>query len=143
MDPIRDIEVVQDIADYLRTRSERNYVLFIFGIYTGLRISDILTFRVRDVKNKEVLYLREQKKNRERKIMMHKDLKLVLNEYIQDKEEYEYLFTSRKGKNTPIRKDSAYRILKDAANAFGLPCIGTHSMRKTYGYHIYQRCSCS
>mgnify|MGYP002509035684 CR=1 FL=1 len=43
-----------DVADYLKARNERDYVLFMFGIYTGLRISDILKFRVRDVKDKDV-----------------------------------------------------------------------------------------
>ena len=49
VEPIRDIEVVLDIADYLKERNRRDYVMFMFGIYSGLRICDILQFRVRDV----------------------------------------------------------------------------------------------
>ena len=49
VEPIRDKETVIDIAECLRKDSERNYVMFLFGIYSGLRISDILKFRVRDV----------------------------------------------------------------------------------------------
>ena len=45
VEPIRDMDVVLDVADYLKARNERDYVLFMFGIYTGLRISDILKFR--------------------------------------------------------------------------------------------------
>lgn len=42
VEPIRDINTVNDIADYLRGRSDRDYIMFLFGIYSGLRISDIL-----------------------------------------------------------------------------------------------------
>ena len=49
VEPIRDLNMVQDIALYLKKQSERNYVLFAFGIYSGLRISDILKIRVRDL----------------------------------------------------------------------------------------------
>lgn len=64
VEPIRDINTVMDIADYLKSRSERNYVMFMFGIYTGLRISDILKFRVRDVKGKDAIYLREKRQGK-------------------------------------------------------------------------------
>lgn len=55
--PIRDMELVNDIADYLKGRSERDYMMFLFGIYSGLRISDILKLRVRDVKGKDRITL--------------------------------------------------------------------------------------
>lgn len=55
VEPIRDINTVMDIADYLKSKNERDYVMFMFGIYTGLRISDMLNFiwRVIVEKNKE------------------------------------------------------------------------------------------
>ena len=49
------MDLVLDVADYLKAQNERDYVLFMFGIYTGLRISDILKFRVRDVKDKDAV----------------------------------------------------------------------------------------
>lgn len=138
MEPIRDIEKVYDIADYLKCRNIRDYVMFLFGIYTGLRVSDILKFRVRDVKDKNYVYIREQKTDKEKRFPIHDELKEVLEEYIKDKKEYEYLFKSGKGKNQPISREHAYRILKKAANTFGMECIGTHTMRKTFGYHAYE-----
>ena len=138
VEPIRDIELVNDIADYLIARNERDYVMFVFGIYSGLRISDILKLRVRDVKDKEYIYLREEKTNKEKRFVIHEDLREVIKEYIKDKEDYEYLFKSRKGLNSPITREHAYRILNNAAKAFGLESIGTHTMRKTFGYFLYQ-----
>ena len=42
VEPIRDIDTVWDIADYLGETSERNRMMFLFGIYVRFRISDIL-----------------------------------------------------------------------------------------------------
>lgn len=138
VEPIRDIERVYDIAEYLEARNQRDYVLFILGIYSGLRISDLLQMRVRDVHD-GFIYLREKKTGKEKKIEIHKDIKNILEEYMAHKKSFEFLFKSRKGLNQPITRQRAYGILKDAAGAFGLRMIGTHTLRKTFGYHLYQQ----
>ena len=144
VEPIRKMEDIYDIADYLKIHSERNYVLFMFGIYTGLRISDILKFRIRDLrdskgKTKEYFYIREEKTGKEKRMKIPKDLKYILESFMKDKLDYEYVFLSKKGKNRPISRQQAYRILTDAAEKFGLEYIGCHTLRKTFGYQLYQR----
>ena len=52
VEPIRSQEKVKEIYTYLKEKNDRDALLFLFGIYTGLRISDILKFRVRDCYNK-------------------------------------------------------------------------------------------
>ena len=42
-------------------------------------------------------------------------------------------------KNKPITRAMAYVINQKARKEFGLERIGTHSLRKTYGYHHYQQ----
>ncbi|MED2074529.1 site-specific integrase, partial [Bacillus thuringiensis] len=37
--PIRDPEQIQQIKEYLKEKNARNYILFVMGINTGLRIS--------------------------------------------------------------------------------------------------------
>ena len=138
VEPIRDLNTVKDIAQYLRKDSERNYVLFAFGIYSGLRISDILKMRVRDVKNKNYIYLREKKTGKEKRFAINDELKSILKKYVANKEEYEYLILSPEGKNKPISRQQAYNILSEAGSEFGLEAIGTHTLRKTWGYHTYQ-----
>lgn len=39
--PIRDPEKIAAMKKYLLQRSKRNYILFVLGINTGLRISDL------------------------------------------------------------------------------------------------------
>ena len=77
-EPIRDIGKVWDIADYLKEQNERDYVMFLFGIYVGLRISDILKLQVRDVKDRNHVSIREQKTGKETSVPINDELRPIL-----------------------------------------------------------------
>ena len=137
--PIRDKQVVKDIFDYLQEKNRRDGLMFALGIYTGLRISDILKLRVRDVR-KEYLLIREKKTGKEKRIPINRFIRRLLDEYIKDKKDYECLFRTPAVPNRPITRQQAYNILSRAAEKFGIEDgIGTHTMRKTFGYHYYQK----
>lgn len=135
--PIRDLEKLAEIMDYLKTANERNYIMFMVGIFTGLRISDILQLKVKDVRDKEYLYVKEEKRDKVNRLYIMPDLKKALKPYVSGKHDDEYLIKSRKGKNKPIRRETAYQILNVAARHTGIREIGTHTLRKTFGYHFY------
>lgn len=139
VEPIRDIEIVKSIADYLYKDNDRNYIMFLMGIYSGLRISDILERRIREVKNKDYISIREKKTHNQRIIQINPMLKRALKAYCQEKALDEYLIRSREGNNKPITRDMAYKILRGACERYGLSNIGTHTMRKTFGYHYYKQ----
>lgn len=75
--PIRDMDTVMDIARYLRQNNERDYVMFVTGIYSGLRVSDILKLRVKDVRG-DYISMREKKTKKEKRFIINKNLKKVL-----------------------------------------------------------------
>lgn len=139
------MDSVLDIIDYLKRHNERDSTLFSFGIYTGFRISDILRLKVRDAKNfiaDDSVYIVEKKTKKEREIQLNPALKKILKEYIRDKEDYQYLFESRKTTDKvhkPISREHFGRILKEAGSYFGMKRINTHTMRKTFGYFLYQQ----
>ncbi|MGF9822582.1 site-specific integrase [Brevibacillus agri] len=136
--PIRDPDMIEQIKRYLRSMSERNYMLFVFGINTGLRIQDMLKLRVRDVKGDHIV-MREMKTDKQKWLKINPTLKRELKRYTAEMDDYDFLFKSREGKNKPITRDMAYKILRKAANEFGLVDIGTHTCRKTFGYHLYRK----
>lgn len=146
VEPIRDKDDIKRMQDYLREQNERNYVLFMVGLYSGLRISDIVPLKVRDVVGTHI-EIKEKKTNKTRRFPISPRLNKVLNNYINTNElkEYDYLFPSRKHskidgiKITHIQRKAAYTILKNAGNHVGLMNIGSHSMRKTFGYHFYNQ----
>lgn len=136
--PIRDKEKIKEFKQALKAKNERNYVLFMIGTNAGLRVSDILPLRVRDVRG-EYLEVIEQKTGNVRDIPINDSLRRALDRYIKGKKDNEYLIKSREGGNKPISRWMAYKILREAAEEVGLTRIGTHSMRKTFGYNYYQR----
>ena len=49
-EPIRNKQQLHDMAEYFRSRGEfRNYNLIVLGVYTALRIGDLLRLRWKDV----------------------------------------------------------------------------------------------
>lgn len=134
--PIRDPEVLQDIKDYLKGNNERNYIMFLIGINTGLRISDILRLRVRDVSGSHIS-IREKKTHKEKRILINSELKKELQHFISGKPPNEYLIRSREGINRPICREMAYKIVRDIGDEFGLSELGCHTLRKTFGYIFY------
>ena len=139
VEPIRDMDLIFDMMDFLKGQNVRDYVLFMFGIYTGLRISDILKLRVRDVKEKDAVYMREIKTGKEKRFAINDELKPVIVDFIKGRRDFEYLFKSPNFPNKPISRQQAYNILSEAGKVFGISAIGTHTLRKTFGYHMYQQ----
>jgi len=148
MEPIREIEVINDVADFLLNApknprlGERDHLLFMMGIFMGLRISHQLTLKVRDFRRADgkiidLFHRRDLKAVRERKIVINVELKRLLADYVKDMQDHEYLFQSSKGTNKALKRESAYGVLKRAARAFNLDCIGCHTLRKTFGWLIY------
>jgi integrase len=116
----------------------RDKFMFLFGINTGLRISDILALKVGQVRGKEHVTIKEQKTKKLRTVELMPIVEDI-EEYTKGRNDEEWLFPSRKG-NKPITKVQAYRVLRKASETAGLDHIqiSTHTMRKTFGYWHYQ-----
>ncbi len=139
VEPIREPEKVKLISTFLKQNSERNYIMFMIGIYSGLRISDILQLRVKDIINKDSIYIKEKKTKKTKLFPINPILKKEIKSYCIGKDLNEYIVKSRKGKNKPITREMAYKILSETGNLFNLPNLGTHTLRKTFGYHHYMQ----
>ncbi len=137
VEPIRDTELIQDIAIKLKNNNKRDYMLFMFGVYTGLRISDILKFKIKDIRGKRGYNIRETKTGKQKIYDWNSSLRKELDNYILNKDDNEYLFKSRE-KGKAISRQRAYQILKKVCKECGLNNIGTHTLRKTFGYHTYK-----
>lgn len=143
--PIKDIEKIQEMKLALRKSSLRDLLLFVIGINTGIRLHDLLYLVVNDVwdgnQAREFLYLKDEKTEEWKAYFLNGRVKEVLIEYLTDKQvnPSDYLFKSKKN-NLPITRQQAYRIINLAAKEVGIPGnIGTHTLRKTFGYHAYRK----
>lgn len=136
--PIRDKEVIEQFKKELMKISYRDYMMFVIGINTGLRIGDLLSLKVGDVRARTHIIITEQKTGKYKRFLINDMLRMEINKYIDGMEQEEYLFKSRKS-NKPISRVQAYRILNKVASKLGIECFGCHSMRKIFGYFHYQQ----
>ena len=141
--PIRNLKQIETIKKLLKQQNSRDYCLFTVGINSGLRISDLLNLTVNDViengKIKNRIRLREKKTNKFKDFPLSDNSKLALREYLKSRDYKlnEPLFISRKNKGFLLRQQ-AYKIINDVAKSIGIKDkIGTHTLRKTFGYHAY------
>ena len=137
--PIRDREKLEEMKMELLKIGYKNYLMFVVGINTGLRISDMLELKVNDLRDQTHIKIIEQKTNKIKRFLINSSLKIEIDKYIRLMSDEEYLFQSRKGENKPISRVQAYRILNSAAEHVGLHKVGTHTLRKTFGYWHYKQ----
>lgn len=157
--PIRSPAQRHAMDKYFMSHNPRNRVMFALGIYTGRRISDILNLDVRDVAEidrrgrlciRERLELQEVKTGKFVDILIHPKLKRILNKYLKQRRKEcetlgallnEPLLKSQKPRHDGqyrITRRHALRILSECASACGVEGrVGTHSLRKTFGYRLY------
>jgi integrase len=135
------------------TYAARDKALFLLGVKSGFRISELLSLRVADVQphsqiaDQVTVRRRHMKTQREgRTVPLHPDAKAALAAWLlqlrrlRDVTPQTYVFQSRKGVNRPITKVQAWRILHEAVVANELTgTLGTHAMRKTFAHRVYEK----
>lgn len=143
VEPIRDKAKIKQVYYLLNGKDQKYGLLFKFGLNTGLRISDILSIKVKDIINtsgeyKDYLTIKEMKTGKEKKIKINDALRKNINSYVKSAKltSESYLFASQKGGY--ISRVQAYRVLKEAALVCRIENFGTHSLRKTWGYWTYK-----
>lgn len=127
---------------------ERDKLLFIVGINIGLRVSDLCSIRwdffFDESGNFRDSYTIQPKKTRAKgkfvTLFFNAAIKNAVESYVENfpiVSYDDYVFKSREG-NSHIKETSLYRIVKSAAKEAGIKQnIGSHSLRKTFGYHVW------
>lgn len=138
VEPIRNKNDIEKVEKLLSKQGKRELLLFVIGTNCGLRISDILRLNVGDVRNKTHIQLTEKKTGKYKKFPINAKLKPLLEDFIKGRKNDEPLFLSYWGHR--LDRVTAYYLIKNACEKAGLQeKIGTHSMRKSFGYHHYRQ----
>lgn len=149
--PLEKTEVEQAIG-YFSVGSrirERDRCLFLLGLYTGFRISELLSLRVWDVcqYNRVLTRVRVERQNMKgkresREVPLTLKARKALARWLPTLIRWRgnlpdtFLFQSQLG--GCISRQQAWRIMADMAAQFGMePGVGCHSLRKTFGMSAY------
>lgn len=138
--PLRTADEI-NTAKYFLSRNlmgKRDVMLFLFGINTGLRASDIVVRKAGEFRTTKKPMIIERKTGKRRKLNLS-NLSDQLDDYIKDMSDDDYLFPSHKGVNVPITRNGVYQIFVKLGKEMDRKDLGTHTMRKTFGYHYYKR----
>jgi integrase len=138
VDPIRSLDDLEKIKEVLEGKP-RDLCLFVLGINNGLRISDLLRLKVKDVKRLkpgDSLEIKESKTGKLNVLMIDKSSHKALKRYLEASgcSEDDFLFRSYKTKRALSKY--AVNYIKRWGRLIGLEGnYGAHSLRKTFGYH--------
>jgi integrase len=152
MRSLTDDEIEQVKRCFLGAFAARDYALFILGIKSGFRISEILSLKLGDVfdngKIQDRVYVRRKHmkgRNEGRCVVLHPAAKTSIQSWIDQliangATSDTYIFKSRNGTNKPITRVQAWKMLTRIYGAAGLSgSLGTHSLRKTFADRIYDK----
>ena len=139
VEPIKNPKDIETIKKLLY-KNLRNYTLFVLGINTNLRASDLCNITVGQVKGlnpMDEIELKEKKTDKIRRITLNKACtdaiqRLLASRPYQDEQP---LFLSQRGYNS-LKPNSINKLVKQWCKAINLKGnYGSHSLRKTWGYH--------
>jgi integrase len=129
-----------------RLEKDENYkfcLLISIGVFTGLRISDLLTLTYSDLLNNETFTLREMKTKKQRSIKVNKDLKEIVSRIVSKSNITnlnQLIFINKYGTKS-IDKSYVNVKLKELVKKYRIKLdgnISTHTFRKTLGRRVME-----
>jgi len=118
-------------------------LLISIGIYTGLRISDILVLRWKDIVEKDFIEITEKKTKKFRRIRINQNLKEIIERMLlHSHNDLESLIFLNRFNTSAISVQFINRKLKTLATDYKLSKeptnIKSHSLRKSFGRRVFE-----
>jgi len=141
---IKELDTVRLISHLLERRcSTQMSQLWNVGLNLALRISDLLSVRFSDI-NEDRLILIEGKTRKRAEIKLNTKTMMLINDIHLKHPQHIFLFQSYRNQKSinSLPKPLSRRAVSKAFELIGEELnirLGTHSMRKTRGYHLYKK----
>lgn len=156
--PIKDAWVLKSVQDSLKKDFDtgmRNFTIFQVGKATLLRVSDVLKLKKSDVYDYDGQIKRNaytiDKKTKKHNVLYLKPVVKDLEDYYvwlqewQNKHPQQQVFTSQwlfpsfSRPEKHIDRKRYYRIMYKVGQKLNIPYLGTHTMRKTGAFKVYEQ----
>ncbi len=137
---ILDPEEIRAMEIGLTRRHLRYGLLWRLGIISGLRVSDLLRLRKRDLLW-PTLEVTEQKTGKHKSIAIDIAMRKALDWYFQNSwvQDDDFVFFRRFNRHdVPMTRQWARAVIASEAQKLAIKAIGAHSMRKIYACNIYR-----
>lgn len=149
---VLDRHIEEAVSNHQRQIACRNKLLFLIGINVGIRASDLRTLRWSfffteqkdgSLKFNDSYKLQPKKQRKQKKFVtlhFNQTVRKAIDNYVSEypvNDIDDYLFSSRKG-DEPITVGALRKIIKNTADEAGIQQnIGSHSLRKTWGFFCW------
>lgn len=156
--PIKDSQILTQVLESLRDDfkyGQRNYTIFQVGKATLLRVSDVISLKKTDVfdENGQILrnaYIVDKKTKKpntlylrpvENDLLVYQNWLLRFQMQHPNMKVYDspWLFPSFEHPENHIAAHTYYLIMQKVGELLGLNYLGTHTMRKTGAYRVYEQ----
>lgn len=148
--PIKDSNILKQVQDTLLNNFQagrRNYTIFQLGKATLLRVSDVLSLEYSDIFTdngllRERTYITDQKTGKPNTLYLKplEDDLLLYQQWLQDNHvQSQWLFPSTSDTSKPISRKQYYKIMAKTGDLLNINYLGTHTMRKTGAYRVYEQ----
>ena len=140
---VKNRETIPLISHLLEIRfSKQMSLVWQLGVNLGLRISDLLSIKYSDIDNNRVGIV-ESKTGKRANILLNDKAASLIEQLKRANPRHEYIFQSYRSRYVTLKapKPISRRAVSNAFEQVGQEvniALGTHSMRKTRGYHLYQ-----
>lgn len=148
--PIKDSVILKQVKDTLLNSfkaGRRNYTIFQLGKATLLRASDVLSLEYSDVFTedgvlKKNAYIKDKKTGKPNNLYLNpaKEDLLVYQQWRQENQiESKWLFPSSTSPDKHVTTKQYYKVMKQTGDLLSINYLGTHTMRKTGAYLVYEQ----
>jgi len=133
IEPIKDMKIIDEMFEALAMRPRSGFIMslyFEFALSTGLRVSDILSLKKKDIEN-GVVKIKTSKTGLYRSIALNDNCRKRLDAYLMMKKDKDHIFD--------FKRQWVHQFLKKAADDIGIDSdkVSTHTTRKTAGWFFY------
>jgi len=141
VEAVKDKEDIRLVGHLLEKHGSITYRdIWELGINTALRISDLLSLKVADVADVEIIEVTEGKTKKKRSIKLNHKAQAIIQRRAAANPHNIYLFQGRRLREKddilPLNRSTVGRKFQEVGEIVGV-VLGTHSMRKTRGYAMY------
>jgi len=146
VEPIKDLQKIKGLLTLIKNLGTlKEYAFVKIGFNTGLRVSDIISLRWDDLEmNDNFIYidLKEQKTGKAKRIKLNGEVRILLNELRDKYPEDCWVFQSESNnaRGNHWTRQTPYDFLNKYCKLAGIKTkVGTHTLRKSFGYQNYKR----
>ncbi len=148
--PIKDTNILKEVEDTLLNNfrfGRRNYTIFQVGKATLLRVSDVLRLKITDVYDdngniKANAFIHDKKTGKPNTLYLKpvKDDLMTYYAYLNKNNllSYPWLFPEMNHAERHLTEKQYYKVMHKVGELLGINYLGTHTMRKTGAYRVYE-----